>query len=92
MHRLFLNLNVLLKGWCIVNPVCREVTDYVRSCERLLTKQETLTDDERGLLEYYVKELSRELLSDKPTMWSSQNESTVAPTSATNRLVQTDAP
>jgi hypothetical protein len=54
----------VLKGWCIVNHVCREVTDYVRSCEHLLSKNETLTEDERGLLEYYVKELSRQFLSD----------------------------
>ena len=28
----------------------------------------SLTEDERGLIEYYVNELSRELLSDKPTV------------------------
>ena len=51
-----------------MKQVCREVTDYIRSCEHLLCKQEPLTDDERGLLEYYVKELSQSFLAEKASM------------------------
>ena len=50
-----------------MNHVCVEIATYCRACEELLSKEGTLTEDERGLLEYYVNELSRELLSDKPT-------------------------
>ena len=53
-----------------MNHVCREITDYVRACEHLLCKEGTLTDDERGLLEYYVKELSRELLGSSSQVYS----------------------
>jgi hypothetical protein len=48
--------------------VCREITMYVRSCEGLLSREQLLTEDERSLLEYYMNELSRELLADKPTV------------------------
>jgi hypothetical protein len=46
--------------------VCREIAAYSRACEGLLSKESTLTEDERSLLEYYVNELSREFLSAKP--------------------------
>jgi len=46
-----------------MNPVCTEITDYVRACEQLLAREGMLTEDERGLLEYYVKQLSREFLA-----------------------------
>ena len=46
----------------------QEVLAYSRSCERLLSLDAKLTDEERSLLEYYMNELSRELLSDKPTV------------------------
>jgi hypothetical protein len=49
-----------------MNHVCQEIAAYTRACERLLSREEALTEDERSLLEYYVKELSREFLSDKP--------------------------
>ena len=51
-----------------MNHICIEVAAYTRACEQLLSKEGTLTEDERGLIEYYVNELSRELLSDKPTV------------------------
>ena len=58
--------------------VCQEITDYVRSCEHLLSNHATLTKDERDLLEYYVKELSREYLSGKPTLRQGYNETVEA--------------
>ena len=51
-----------------MSQVCEEIAAYIRACERLLSKDGSFTEDERGLLEYYVNELSRELLSDKPTV------------------------
>jgi hypothetical protein len=48
-----------------MNHVCREISRYVRSCEGLLSLEGLLTEDERSLVEYYMKELSRELLADK---------------------------
>ena len=50
-----------------MNHVCREIAVYTRACEGLLSKEGALTEDERSLLEYYVNEVSREFLSDKPT-------------------------
>lgn len=58
-----------------MNHVCREIAMYVRSCEGLLSRERVLTQDERSLLEYYMKELSRELLADKPTVRLDYNES-----------------
>jgi hypothetical protein len=46
-----------------MNHVCQEIATYSRACERLLSKEGVLTEDERSLLEYYVNELSREFLS-----------------------------
>ena len=48
-----------------MNHVRQEIATYTRACERLLSKEETLTEDERSLVEFYVNELSRELLPDK---------------------------
>jgi hypothetical protein len=45
-----------------------EVFSITRACERLLSTELKLTDDERSLLEYYMNELSREFFSDKPTV------------------------
>ena len=42
-----------------------ELLAFTRACERLLTKEVTLTEDERDLLEYYVKDLAREFLSNR---------------------------
>jgi hypothetical protein len=67
-----------------MNHVCREIAAYCRACEGLLSKEGTLTEDERSLLEYYVNELLREYLSDKPTVRLRYNESgAVIPSSAT---------
>lgn len=60
-----------------MNHVCQEIAVFSRACERLLSKEGTLTDDERSLLEYYVNELSREFLSDKPTVRLRYKESVV---------------
>jgi hypothetical protein len=46
----------------------QEVFSVTRACERLLSTDFTLTDDERSLLEYYMQELSREFFSDKSTV------------------------
>jgi len=48
-----------------MNHVRQEIATYTRACERLLSKEGTLTEDERSLVEFYVNELSRELLPDK---------------------------
>jgi len=83
----------VLKGWCIVNHVCQEITDYVRACEHLLCKEGALTEDERGLLEYYVKELSREFLGGRrlyDTLKAGRHPETaredLQPSSSVNRL------
>jgi hypothetical protein len=57
-----------------MNQVCREIAMYVRSCEGLLSREQLLTDDERSLLEYYMNELSRELLAE-PTVRLHYNDS-----------------
>jgi hypothetical protein len=44
----------------------REVLAYTRACEQLLSVDLKLSDDERSLLEYYLNELSREFLPEKP--------------------------
>jgi hypothetical protein len=61
--------------------VCQEITAFSRACERLLSKEGMLTDDERGLLEYYMTELSREFFSDKPTVRVRYRES-IAPSAS----------
>lgn len=66
-----------------MNHVCEEIAAYSRACERLLSREGLLTEDEKSLLEYYVNELSREYLSDKPTARLRYNESApVKPASA----------
>ena len=50
-----------------MNKLRRELLAVTRACEHLLSIHVALTEDERSLLEYYIGELSRELLSDKPT-------------------------
>lgn len=67
-----------------MSHVCQEIAAYTRACERLLSKEGTLTEDERNLLDYYVRELSREFLSDQPTIRARYTESVaVNPSSAT---------
>jgi hypothetical protein len=44
----------------------REILAYTRACEQLLSVDLKLSDDERSLLEYYLNELSREFLPEKP--------------------------
>lgn len=46
-----------------MSHVCQEIAAYTRACERLLSKEGTLNEDERSLLEYCVRELSQEFLS-----------------------------
>jgi hypothetical protein len=45
-----------------------EVLAFTRACEHLLSIEMTATEEERILLDYYVNELSRELLSDGPSV------------------------
>jgi hypothetical protein len=45
-----------------------EVLAFTRACEHLLSIEMTVTEEERILLDYYVNELSRELLSDGPSV------------------------
>jgi hypothetical protein len=45
-----------------------EVLAFTRACEHSLSIEMTVTEDERILLDYYVNELSREFLSDGPTV------------------------
>ena len=40
-----------------------EVCAWTNGCERLLSTELVLTEDERSLLEYYLNELSRKFLS-----------------------------
>jgi len=51
-----------------MSNVRQEIAIYTRACERLLSKEGTLTEDELSLVEFYVDELSRELLPDKHTV------------------------
>ena len=46
----------------------REIQTYARACEHLLSLDQQLTDEERDLLEYYLSELSRKYLSEKPSV------------------------
>ena len=67
-----------------MSHICQEIAAYTRACERLLSKEAALTDDERNLLDYYVRELSREFLSDQPTIRVRYTQSvTVNPSSTT---------
>ena len=45
-----------------------EVLAFTRACEHLLSIEMTVTEEERILLDYYVNELSREFLSDGPSV------------------------
>lgn len=65
-----------------MSHVCQEIAAYTRACERLLSKEGTLNEDERNLLDYYVRELSREFFSDQPTIRVRYTES-VNPASTT---------
>jgi len=40
-----------------------EVCAWTNGCERLLSAELVLTEDERSLLEYYLNELNRKFLS-----------------------------
>jgi hypothetical protein len=63
-----------LKGWCIMSPIRQELTAFTRACERLLSQEGSLNEDERSLLEYYVNDLSRQFLPDKQTVQLPYNE------------------
>jgi hypothetical protein len=43
-----------------------EILAFTRACEHLLSTQVTVTEEERNLLDYYIKEMSREFFSDEP--------------------------
>ena len=45
-----------------------EIRAYSRACEHLLSTETTLNDDERSLVEYYVKEVSRRFISAELSM------------------------
>lgn len=64
-----------------MNHACQELMAFTRACERLLSKEGTLNEDERSLLEYYVNDLSRQFLSDKPTVRLRYNEIVTGQTS-----------
>lgn len=51
-----------------MTQLSEEILAYSRACERLLSKEATLNDDETSLVEYYVQELSRKFVSPGPTM------------------------
>ena len=70
-----------------MNHVSGEIAAYCRACEELLSKDSTLTEDERSLLEYYVNELSRELLSDKPTNTMRLSEPAGLPSDTSERMM-----
>jgi len=61
----------------------REIQAYTRACEYLLSLDQQLTDEERGLLEYYLSELSRKYLSEKPTVRLRYPQAAAAEPSAT---------
>ena len=61
----------------------REIQAYTRACEHLLSLGEQLTDEERDLLEYYLNELSREYLSEKPSVRLRYPEAAAVEPSAT---------
>jgi hypothetical protein len=52
-----------------------EVLAFTRACEHLLSVEMTVTEEERIVLDYYVNELSREFLSDGPTVRIRMSES-----------------
>jgi hypothetical protein len=51
-----------------MTQLSQQILVYSRACEHLLSTEITLNDDERSLVEYYVKEISREFISLGPTM------------------------
>ena len=57
-----------------MNHVRQELTAFTRACERLLSQEGSLNEDERSLLEYYVNDLSRQFLPDKQTVRVPYNE------------------
>ena len=61
-----------------MNPIRQEITAFTRACERLLSQEGTLNEDERSLLEYYVNDLSREFLSANPTVQVRYDEPVVS--------------
>ena len=61
----------------------REIHAYTRACEHLLSLDQQLTDEERDLLEYYLSELSRKYLSEKPTVRLRYPEAAAVEPSAT---------
>ena len=50
----------------MMTHLSREVLEYSRACERLLSARVTLNDDERSLLEYYSQEISNKFTAGPP--------------------------
>jgi len=46
-----------------MTQLSKEILAYSRACEHLLSTEITLNDDESSLVEYYIKEVSRKLVS-----------------------------
>jgi hypothetical protein len=63
-----------------MNHVRQEIATYTRACERLLSQEGKLSDDERSLVEFYVKELSGAFLSAKPAAQVRYNETVASQT------------
>jgi hypothetical protein len=49
-----------------------EICAWTNGCERLLSMELALTDDERSLLEYYLNEVTRKFLSRAPSTQSAK--------------------
>ena len=60
----------------------QEILVYSRACEHLLSTEVTLNDDESSLVEYYVQELSRKLVSPGPTMQKAAAQECTSPNCA----------
>jgi hypothetical protein len=53
-----------------MTQLSKEILAYSRACEHLLSTEITLNDDESSLVEYYIKEVSRKLVSLELTQQS----------------------
>jgi hypothetical protein len=51
-----------------MTQLSHEILALSRACERLLSIEVTLSNDERSLVEYYLQELSQKFASSGPAM------------------------
>ena len=65
-----------------MTQLSQEILVYSRACEHLLSTEVTLNDDESSLVEYYVQELSRKLVSPGPTMQKAAAQEYTSPNCA----------